>query len=213
MPELRQAVKLYLVTDGKLCSTLGVAETVQAAIAGGVTMVQLRDKSASTERLIAVAKELKQLMFGTGVPLIINDDIQAARAADADGVHIGQSDDGPKLARELLGPEKIIGLSCETVYRVRNAPLELLDYLGLGPVLATNTKGDHDDPIGFGGLKQLAAATALPTVAIGGLKHHHCHHALNAGVDGIAVVSAICGQANPQAEARKIRQLLEEYPS
>lgn len=210
MHKLGSELELYLVTDPWLCRDLGIVETVRAAIAGGVTMVQLRDKEASTEQLIETAKALKQVMKGSGIPLIINDNIDVAIAVDADGVHIGQSDDAPLKARQTLGEGKIIGLSCETIDRVRSAPVDALNYLGIGPVFATPTKGDHSAPIGLDGLASLVKASPIPTVAIGGLKHQHCQSVFDAGVDGIAVVSAICGHRNPEAQARKFRELIEE---
>ena len=165
-------------------------------------MVQLRDKTATTAERIDVARALRQALVGTGVPIVINDDIDAAIAADVDGAHIGQGDMSPAQARALLGPGKILGLSCETPKAVQAADRRLVDYLGLGPVFATATKTDHAQPLGFDGLAQLVAVAALPTVAIGGLKAAHANGVRAAGADGIAVVSGICGQPDPTAAAR-----------
>ncbi|MEM6381394.1 MAG: thiamine phosphate synthase [Pseudomonadota bacterium] len=201
-----EALKLYLVTDRALCAELGVVETVRRAVAGGVTCVQLRDKQASTADLIDLGKAIKATLAGTGVPLIINDDLEAAHACGADGVHVGQSDTSAEEARAALGSGKTVGLSCETMAHVRAVDPDVVDYLGLGPVFATATKGDHAAPIGLDGLREMCAATPLPTVAIGGLKAKHFQPALGAGADGIAVVSAICGQPDPEAAARAILQ-------
>lgn len=202
MPFHRTQLRLYLVTDRDLCASLGVVETVTRAVAGGVTMVQLRDKTATTAQRIELAIALKQALHGTDVPLVINDDIDAAVAAGVCGAHIGQGDIAPAHARARLGPDKILGLSCETVQTVQAADASVVDYLGLGPVFGTPTKTDHAQPIGFDGLAQMVAASALPTVAIGGLKAAHIGAVHAARADGLAVVSAICGQADPCAAAR-----------
>lgn len=197
----REALKLYLVTDPIMCADLGLVETVRRAVAGGVTMVQLRDKLATTQERVTLARALMQVLDGTGVPLIINDDVEAALASGADGAHIGQSDGSPERARALLGSDRILGLSCETAERVAAAKGMDVDYLGLGPVFATGSKADHEQPTGLAGLAALVAATDLPTVAIGGLKASHVNEVLATGADGLCVVSAICGQADPQAAA------------
>lgn len=202
MRALRRQLGLYLVTDSHLCGTRDLLMTVRLAVAGGVTMVQLREKAASTVERVHIALALKQMLAGTGVPLVINDDVAAAVAADVDGAHIGQGDMTPAQARGLLGPDKILGLSCETSQTVRNADPSLVDYLGLGPVFGTATKTDHALPIGFDGLARLVALSPLPTVAIGGLKETHVMGVRDSGANGMAVVSAICGKPDPQAAAR-----------
>lgn len=202
MATLTNQLRLYLVTDPQLCAQIGVVETVRRAVAGGVTIVQLRDKHATTAQRTDLAVALKTALDGTGVPLVINDDVVAAVAADADGAHIGQGDISTAQARAMLGPDKILGLSCEMPQTVRDVDPLLLDYLGLGPVFGTATKTDHAQPTGFDGLAQLVALSPLPNVAIGGLKADHLGGVLASGADGMAVVSAICGQADPQAAAR-----------
>ncbi|MGC3940547.1 thiamine phosphate synthase [Roseobacter sp. EG26] len=200
---LRQKLRLYLVTDPTLCRDYGLIRTVQDAVSGGVTMVQLRAKEASTAERVQMAVDLKAALAGTGVPLVINDDVDAAIEADVDGAHIGQGDMAPEKARSLLGPGKILGLSCETIETVQAADPDIIDYLGLGPVFGTATKADHEAPIGFEGLERLVALTSLPTVAIGGLKSVHQAQVLASGANGQAVVSAICGQPDPKAAAQK----------
>ncbi|WP_299373886.1 thiamine phosphate synthase [uncultured Tateyamaria sp.] len=202
MTGLRQHLRLYLVTDTELCRNHGLVLTAQQAVAGGVTMVQLRAKHATTQERIAMAVALKSALAGTGVPLVVNDDLDAACQADADGAHIGQGDMAPQKARALLGRNKILGLSCETAQTVQAADPIVVDYLGLGPVFGTTTKTDHEAPIGFDGLAQLVALTTLPTVAIGGLKATHQAQVFDSGADGQAVVSAICGHSNPKAAAQ-----------
>lgn len=206
MTDLRQQLRLYLVTDTALCRAYGLVNTVQRAVAGGVTFVQLRAKDATTTERIDMARALKTVLVGTGVPLVINDDVTAAVQAGVDGAHIGQGDIAPAKARAMLGPGKILGLSCETPHTVQAADPAVIDYLGLGPVFGTSTKVNHEDPIGFDGLAQLVALTTLPNVAIGGLKAAHQAQMLAAGADGQAVVSAICGQDDPKAAALKFMQ-------
>lgn len=202
MGVLKNQLRLYLVTDPTLCAPIGAVETALRAVAGGVTMVQLRDKHATTAQRTDLAVALETALHGTGVPLVINDDVIAAAAANADGAHIGQGDISPAQARAILGPDKILGLSCETPQTVRDADPLIVDYLGLGPVFGTATKADHAQPTGFDGLAQLIALSSLPNVAIGGLKPDHITGVLASGADGMAVVSAICGQTDPRAAAR-----------
>lgn len=196
---------LYLVTDAELCAQAGLIDTVLAAVRGGVTMVQLRDKSASDDELTTQARTLMTALEGTGVPLIINDRLEVALAARADGLHIGQGDGDVAEARRRLGPDAILGLSVENPAQLAAIDQEKLDYLGLGPVFATASKQDHAPPLGMEGLATLATTSALPTVAIGGLKAVHVEAVRQAGADGLAVISAICGQSDPHAAARAFR--------
>ncbi|MEL6433841.1 MAG: thiamine phosphate synthase [Pseudomonadota bacterium] len=199
-----RSLRVYLVTDPALCPGPALVETVTAAVRGGVSLVQLRDKDASTRDRVAAARALKTALAGTGVPLLINDDLEAAVALGVDGVHIGQDDATPAIARKRLGPGKIIGLSCETPEQVAAADPHLVDYLGLGTVFPTTTKSDHKPTIGIDGLAYMAGLARVPTVAIGGLKQTHAVDVLRAGCDGIAVVSAICGQPDPECAARNL---------
>ncbi|RCK28985.1 thiamine phosphate synthase [Thalassospira lucentensis] len=197
-------LSLYLVLDPDLCRTHSMVETTMAAIAGGATIVQLRDKKVGTEGLIRIGRELMDAMAGSGVPLIVNDDIDAAIAIGADGLHVGQDDMPSRTARERLGRDKIIGLSIENEAVARKVDPAIVDYVGVGPVFATATKPDHKPAIGFDGLAQLIKIAKLPSVAIGGLKQDHVDPVFAAGADGLAVVSAICGQPDPEAAAHKI---------
>ncbi|SEQ07175.1 thiamine-phosphate pyrophosphorylase [Loktanella sp. DSM 29012] len=208
MALIRAQLRLYLVTDPLLCARMGLIETVTAAVQGGVTCVQLRDKSATTHARIDAARAVKSALAGSGVPLIINDDLDAAVAAGVDGVHLGQGDAQAATARARLGPEAIIGLSCESPQDVRAADMATVDYLGLGTVFPTATKDDHKPSIGLDGLATLAGLTDPPCVAIGGLKHAHAGAVLAAGCDGIAVVSAICGQPDPETAARTLMRAM-----
>lgn len=202
-------LSLYLVLDPELCRTHSMVETTLAAIAGGATIVQLRDKRAGTEGLIRIGRELMDAMRGTGVPLIVNDDIDAAIAIGADGLHVGQDDLPTKTARDRLGPDKIIGLSIEDETVARKVDRSIVDYVGIGPVFATPTKPDHKPAIGFDGLASLVRIAGLPSVAIGGLKRDHVDPVFEAGANGIAVVSAICGQPDPEGATRKISDAIK----
>ncbi|MEO1613183.1 MAG: thiamine phosphate synthase [Pseudomonadota bacterium] len=203
-------LRLYLVTDPSLCPGPALVETVVAAVRGGATFVQLRDKDAASAVRVEAARALKAALGGSGVPLVVNDDVEAAIAADADGVHIGQGDGDPAAARHRLGPGKIIGLSCNTPEHVEAEDARLVDYLGLGTVFPTSTKGDCKPSVGFDGLAEMARRAPVPTVAIGGLKTAHAAGVLAAGCEGLAVVSAICGQPDPERAARDIRRAIDE---
>jgi len=195
-------LSLYLVLDPGLCAGIGMVETARRAVAGGATMVQLRDKQAGTRCVIETGRALKQALAGTNAKLIVNDDVAAAIAIGADGLHIGQGDMSVAEARARIGRKAILGLSVETPELAAAADPALVDYIGAGPVFATPTKLDHKLPVGFDGLAAQIAASPVPAVAIGGLKARHVAEVLSVGAAGIAVVSAICGQPDPEAAAR-----------
>lgn len=201
-------LSLYLVLDPELCEPLGMAETAAAAAAGGATLVQLRDKTGDTARRIAAGRAVKAALAGTGVPLIVDDDAEAALAIGAEGLHVGQDDLPPERARALIGPDAILGLSVETPALAAAADPAIVDYVGAGPVFATATKPGHKPPVGMAGLARIARATRLPAVAIGGLKATHAAEAIAAGAGGMAVVSAICGTPDPEAAARRLARAI-----
>ena len=190
-------LKLYLVTDPHLCASFGLLNTVNAAIKGGITMDQLRDKEASTKERVEIGRALKKILNDSQIPLIINDDIEAAVAIDADGIHVGQGDENTIAIRSKIGKEKIVGLSCETIKDARDADPALVDYIGISPVFPTKTKSDFNAYIGLDGISDIVNATSIPAVAIGGLKKEHCREIFTRGCKGMAVVSAICGKEDP----------------
>ncbi len=204
-------LSVYLVTDPGLCAARGLVETVLAAVRGGASVVQLRDKDAPDALLIEQGRALKAALVDSGVPLVINDRIGVAATIGADGVHLGQADAGIDAARAALGPTAIVGLSVQTLEHARAATRQPVDYVGIGPVLATATKADHAVPLGFADLARVRAATPLPAVAIGGLSAEQVPGVLEAGCDGLAVVSAICAAADPGAAARVLRQAIDAY--
>ncbi|WP_420854129.1 thiamine phosphate synthase [Roseovarius indicus] len=186
-----------------------MVETARAAVAGGATVVQLRDKAADTTRMIETGHALKAALAATGSALIVNDDVEAAIAIGADGLHIGQGDMAVEEARARIGAAMVLGLSVETPALAAAVDPALVDYIGAGPVFSTPSKLDHKAPVGFEGLAAQVAASPVPAVAIGGLKAHHVAQALKAGAQGVAVVSAICGQPDPKAAAGALRDRID----
>ena len=197
---------LYLVTDRALARGRPLADVVRAAVGGGVTCVQLREKEASAREFAAAARELLALLRPLGVPLIVNDRIDVALAAGADGVHVGQQDLSVADARRLGPPGWIVGVSAESVADAARAERDGADYVGASPVFATPTKADHAPPLGLAGLRALRAATKLPLVAIGGLHVGNARETIRAGADGLAVVSAIVAADDPRAAAAELRR-------
>jgi len=200
---------LYLVTDPELASGHSLVEIVGAAVEGGVTLVQLRDKQADGRALLEQARALKALLDPKGIPLIVNDRVDVAVAAGAAGCHVGQSDLPPEEARALLGPEAILGLSIDQVEQARAADPEHVDYVAHGPFAATGTKPDAGAPVGASGIAAARELSALPLVAIGGVHAGNAAEAIRAGADGIAVVSAIVSAPDPKAAARELRAVID----
>lgn len=203
------ALDLYLVTDRALCRARGIETVVAEAVAGGATMVQLRDDDTPDAELIAIARGLVALLAPTRVPLIVNNRIAIATAAGAAGVHVGQSDEPADRVRARLGPAAIVGLSITEAAQLDAVPAGAVDYLGVGPVFATPTKPNAALPLGLAGLAEIRARTPLPIVAIGGLDRTNAISAIAAGADGIAVVSAICAAASPAAAAKELAELVQ----
>lgn len=200
----RQTLRLYLVADRGYAAGRPLRPIVEAAVRAGVTLVQIRDKGDDTRAFLAEALELRAALAGSGVKLLVNDRIDIARAIAADGVHLGQSDLPPRIAREQLGPDAIVGLSIEHRRQIGDENFAGVDYLGVGPVFATNTKPDAAPPLGLDGLAVIRAATALPMVGIGGIGPANAASVRATGVEGICVVSAILGAADPAAAARAL---------
>jgi thiamine-phosphate pyrophosphorylase len=205
--ELTACLRLYLVTDQQALRGRSLTDVVMAAVQGGATCVQLREKSANTRYFVALACALNDLLTPLGVPLVINDRIDVALASGAQGVHLGQSDMQVELARQLLPAHVFIGLSVETPEDVRLAASLPVDYLGVSPVFPTPTKSDTAPPWGLDGLSAVRAMTDLPLVAIGGIHLSNASEVLAAGADGLAVVSALCSADDPAAAARAFRAL------
>jgi thiamine-phosphate pyrophosphorylase len=205
---LPDALRLYLVTDQASLRGRSLLDVVRGAVQGGVSCVQLREKSLNTRDFVTQALAIKALLDPLGVPLVINDRIDVALACQAQGVHLGQSDMPVTMARQMLPPDVFIGLSVENLGDVARAAGQAVDYLGVSPVFATPTKTDTALPWGLAGLRQVRALTDLPLVAIGGIHLTNAADVLMAGADGLAVVSAICSADDPAVAARLFRQLM-----
>ena len=207
---MKEKLKLYLVTDRDLSLGRSLEEVVCKAVAGGVTMVQLREKDAATGEFVELARRLMDVLKPLGVPLIINDRVDVALAVDADGVHIGQSDMSYEDARRLLGPDKIIGLSVENFEDLEAANALDVDYIGISPVYGTPTKTDTAEPFGLEGLRKAVQMSVHPTVAIGGMNATTVGDVMAAGTDGVAVVSAICSAPSPRVAAEELLNIINE---
>lgn len=201
--------RLYLVTDRELARGRPLENVVAAAVRGGVTAVQLREKNCSSREFIELGRALKRLLDPLRIPLIVNDRVDVALAVCADGVHIGQQDMDCASARRLLGPDAVIGLSIETVEQARAAVSLDLDYLGVGPVFPTATKLDAAPALGLTGLAEARAISVRPIIAIGGISLANTRLVMEAGAVGIAVVSAICAAADPERAARELRLAID----
>ena len=199
-----EALRLHLVTDSALCGARGMLAVVEAAVRGGVTCVQLREKSLATRAFVERARALKAWLLPLGVPLLINDRVDVALACGADGVHVGQSDMAPEDVRRLM-PGGLIGLSVESLAQLDAAERAPVDYYGISPVFATRSKHDAAPALGLDGLRAIRAGTRRPLVAIGGIDAGNAAQVMAAGADGLAVVSALCSSADPEATARDLR--------
>jgi thiamine-phosphate pyrophosphorylase len=198
---------VYLVLDPDLCGGLdGMLRVTEAAMAGGAGVVQLRAPKWKKRQWLDAARALQPLCRQGGAVFVVNDQVDVALAVGADGVHVGQQDLPVAVVRELMGPQALIGLSVNHAGQLAAVPPEA-DYLGLGPVFATSTKKDAAPVLGLAQLAGLAAATSLPTVGIGGITPANAGAVFAAGVDGVAVVSAICTAADPAAVTRELYAL------
>ena len=202
---------LYLVTDrpvlAKIHPTLSLEQAVNQALAGGVTMVQLREKNLSANAFFEQALAIKKTWHAHNVPLIINDRIDIALAVNADGVHIGQSDLPAHVVRQLIGNDKILGVSAKTMQQAKLAEAQGADYLGVGAVFGTTTKADADT-ISLDTLRQIAQAVQIPVVAIGSITVDNVEKLQNTGIAGVAVVSGILGQADIRQASEMLQQKL-----
>lgn len=203
---------LYLVADQSFASFRSLEETVAGAVRGGVTVVQLRAKGCAETDVLNLAQTLQKILVPAGIPLIINDFVDVAMEAKADGVHIGQSDMHYENARRLLGPDAIIGLSVETLEQAMAAP-EDVDYLGVSPVFLTPTKSELTTAWGLNGLRELRSRTQHRLVAIGGINISNAAAVISAGADGVAVVSAICSADDPAEAAAELKKAVDKSKS
>ncbi|MEF2144316.1 MAG: thiamine phosphate synthase [Desulfovibrionaceae bacterium] len=199
---------VYLVTDQALCLGRDLLDVVGLAVQGGASIVQIREKHSDTRDFVDLARRVKLLLGPQGVPLLINDRVDVALAIGADGVHVGQSDMHVADVRQLMGADAIVGLSVENLDQVRAGNALDVDYLGVGPVYATATKPDHSPPWGLDGLRSVRSISQHVLVAIGSVAVENAYEIMETGVDGVAVVSAICSAQSPAQAARHLREVV-----
>ncbi len=208
-------LRLYALVDPDVSGGHDLADLSRRVVDGGATLVQLRDKTGSTLRMIEEARAIKQALSRSFVPLLINDRVDVALAAGADGVHVGWDDMPVADARRLLGREAIIGLSIKTAEQVAAAPLELLDYVCIGGVFQTSSKDNREPPVRPDGFAKLAAlvrarAPNLPVGAIAGIDQGNAASVIAAGADGIAVISALSVTPDPTEAAKQLRGIVDD---
>src|SRR5262245_27514952 len=208
-------LRRYARVDPERANGRALDDLARRVVAGGATLVQLRDKHGATRRLVEEARAIKQALGASGVPLLVNDRVDVALAAGADGVQVGQDDMTLADARRLLGERAIIGLSVQTPAQAREAPLDLLDYGAIGGVCATTSKDNPDPPVGAEGLRVIAGIVRsrttkkLPIAAIAGIDHRNAGDVIAAGADGVAVISALSMTGDPAAAARELRAAVD----
>jgi thiamine-phosphate pyrophosphorylase len=207
-------LRLYAIVDPENTGGHDLVELTRAVAAGGATLVQLRDKVNDTGRMVEEARALKAALAPFGVPLIINDRVDVALAASADGVHVGQDDMAVEDARRLLGPEPFIGLSIRTPAQAAAAPLALIDYVGIGGVYSTLSKARAKSAIGVDGLREVikvlrARIGNFPACGIAGITAANAEPVIAAGADGVSVISALSHHSAPAAAARELRAVVD----
>ncbi|GAC1402115.1 MAG: thiamine phosphate synthase [Ktedonobacteraceae bacterium] len=208
---LAPRLKLHVLTDHTWSRGRDMLTVASAALAGGATVIQLRDKLASTRHLVEEGQALRVLTRECGALLIVNDRIDVALAIDADGVHIGQDEDMPaSLARQLLGPERILGISAGNMAEVKIAVAANADYVSIGPIQQTRVKADAGPPIGTTLLRKIAVCVPMPIIAIGGITVESVREIIQAGAIGVAVISAVVGAEDITASAQNFSTVIQE---
>jgi thiamine-phosphate pyrophosphorylase len=207
-------LRVYALVDPEHAGGHALADLARLIAQGGATLVQLRDKRSETRRMIEHARAIKAALAPFNVPLLINDRVDVALACGADGVHVGQSDMAVDDARRLLGPDAIIGLSIKTTAQAEAAPVDVLDYVGVGGVFATTSKDNTSASIGAAGLARIAdvlrrRAPGFPVCGIAGIDAGNAAEVIAAGADGVAVISALSLKRDPQAAARELRRIVD----
>ena len=200
---------LYVIIDRGGLAGRPLLELARAAIAGGATALQLRDKTGRTRDTVELGVQLAQVARAAAIPLIVNDRVDVALAVEADGVHVGQDDLPARMARQLIGPDRLLGVSAGSAQEAVQAEADGADHLGAGDVFGTPSKPDAGAPIGVAGLAEIAAAVSIPVVAIGGISAANAGQAIRSGAAGIAVISAVASAADPQRAARSLLEIVE----
>lgn len=207
--EIKEAMRLYAVTDSMWLRGRTLPEAVEEALKGGATFMQIREKELPYNGFVQLARDVKAVTDRYHVPYVIDDEVEIAKEIDADGVHIGQSDKGLKEARNILGPDKIIGVSAQTVGQAVEAEKNGADYLGVGSIFTTSTKPDAQ-AVSLGTLRAICEAVSIPVVAIGGIKMDNLLQLRGTGIDGVAVVSAIFAAGDIKRSAEALLGLAKE---
>jgi thiamine-phosphate diphosphorylase len=202
--ELRERLRLVVVTDPECGAGRGVADVVRAALRGGAPAIQLRMKDAPAREMAALARTLLADTRAAGALLFINDRVDVALATGADGAHVGQDDLPAAAARRIAPPGFLIGVSAETAELARRAQADGADYVGVGPVYATGSKADAGDAIGLGRITEVASAVRIPVVGIGGIAAANAPAVVRAGAAGVAVISAVMRADDPEAAVRAL---------
>ena len=198
-------LSVYLVLDPDLCGgAQGMIDTTRAAAQNGATCVQLRAPHWKKRAIVECGRELKKVLSSFNVPLIINDHADVCLVVDAEGLHIGQDDLSAQDARAIIGPDKVLGLSVSNAKELATVDTSFVDHLGIGPIFSTSTKTDAGAALGIDGFAELASRKPCPVVAIGSVKVPLVGDLIRAGADGVAVVSAICGQTDPGSATKKL---------
>ena len=197
---------VYLVTDRRDKTDEEFLNIIEEAIKGGTTIVQLREKTASTKEFYDLALKVKEITSRYGVPLLINDRIDIALAVDSEGVHIGQDDMPADIAREIIGEDKILGVSASTVEEAKKAENDSADYIGSGAVFPTATKDDADS-VSKEELKEIVDSIDIPVVAIGGITVENANTLKGSGIAGFSVVSAIMSAEDPKEASKKLKEI------
>jgi thiamine-phosphate pyrophosphorylase len=207
-------LRLNAIVDPERAGGHQLADLARACARGGATLVQLRDKRSATRAMIEQARAIKKVLANSGVPLVVNDRVDVAMAAGVDGVHLGQEDMAVEDARQLLGPDAIVGLSIKSVAEADAAPLALIDYVGSGGVYVTASKQQNNPPIGPAGLARIIAALRrrapdLPVCGIAGIDANNAGEVIAAGADGVAIISALSLTPDPAVAARTLRDIVD----
>lgn len=211
---MRIDLRLNAIVDPERAGGRALADLARRCARGGATLLQLRDKVSATRTMVEEARAIKQALTPFGIPFVVNDRIDVALAADADGVHLGQEDMAVEDARRLLGSEAIVGLSVKSVEEADAAPVDLIDYVGSGGVFVTLSKQQKNAPIGPAGLTRIIAAVhrrapELPVCGIAGIDASNAAAVIAAGADGVAVISALSLVSDPEVAARGLREIVD----
>ena len=208
---IRDFLRVYLIVDPESAGTRErLPDIVRAGVAGGATIVQLRDKHGTDDEVLACARELKKVLDHLRVPLIINDRVEVARAVEADGVHVGPYDLPPSDVRTMMGAHAIIGFSVPDEGTAAGVDPAVVDYVGIGPFFATATKANAAPAMGPESFARMCRCMTLPIVGIGGINAQNARAVIEAGADGVSFVSAVCAASDPEAATREIAAIVAE---